>query len=188
MAVHSDIPVQRRDTTLFRLFQPYFQCLSTLAASLLLTAFTARAAAPAISLSVIPEQPAIFAPVQLILEATGSTARAPGEGQFHVEIRPDDPALRTLPAEKHPVTERLSNGKFRLIHNFRIAGTYQITAHFNGTDGQSATLSQTVQVQEQAGIGFWSETILKSILFVLAVLVLIIAIRRMTRHDDGTPS
>jgi len=138
----------------------------------------------AVELTVSPRHPSLFSPAQIRLRVKPSVSGQTPSGTVSFEIRPTDPKLRSLGSERIDSADWITPDTAQTIHNWRIAGAYEVVATLASPDGSSSTATVPVTVVEGGQLGFWSETWLKSLLFVVLSLIVLL----FSQRTSGKPS
>ncbi len=120
-----------------------------------------------LELTTVPEQPAVLNPCQILLSAFRTDNGEAVTGTISVEIRPVSPKIRQMDPEWYRNVETFEPGRTRILHNFRIAGEYELAGYIRTPTGEDYKVSRRVQVVDNGAVGFWSETAVKSGLFVI---------------------
>jgi len=122
-----------------------------------------------VEISTVPAQPAVLNSCQILVSAFGAGDNEAMTGKLSVEIRPVSQKIRQLGSEWYRNVRPFEPGRMRILHNFRIAGDYELTARLE-TSGGTYETTRRINVVDNGEVGFWSETGVKSALFVLMMI------------------
>ena len=123
-----------------------------------------------LELATVPEQPAVLNPCQILISAFRTGNGEAVTGVISVEIRPVSPKIRQMDPEWYRNVETFEPGRARILHNFRIAGEYELVGHVRTPAGEDYEVSRRAKVVDNGAVGFWSETAVKSGLFLVMTI------------------
>lgn len=138
-----------------------------------------------LEISIIPEQPAVLTPSQILVSVIPRTSGTPPpDGSLSIEIRPVSQKIRQIGSEWYRNVEPYEPGHYRVIHNYRIEGDYELVPRIESAGNTIIGTSRRVTVQMQGAVGFWSETWIKSVLFIILVIGLLFIAGRFAAQSD----